>query len=855
MKLSLPTLFLAAFAMSSSLSAQALVFDDARSRLPGREGRGQAGTLADVDGDGLLDVIRATAEGLDVLRQDRAGGFQRGRGPIALGLPPTAAVVSLCTGKLRPGAVLPDIVVGVTGADSLLFRNDGSGGFAQQVPSPLPRPVGFNGATTQVLVADLDGVVGDDVLVLHDGAQPQLFLLQATGGFVDRGRGYFPAGFLPQSPAAVVSDFTGDGLLDLVLIRRALNALPILLVSQAGARFSVSVGAFSTTPFPATVIAAGDVTRDGVADVVLGTAVAAGSGVVVLANNGRGAFAAGPAVGFSTGGVRDLAIGPLDGVLQNDLVVLQADGQVGVSLARNGSYGSLTSALPRGSRQALVLGDLEADGDADLYVLGSDLEDGLLLGDGSGDFLATEEVTMPATVLANHALVALVDATGEGDPDVIGFDSRGDPISLVNDGSARFRQSPGLVPSFASVVRDVAPLAAAGPGSADLLVLGSRSGVARIGIHVLVRQGGRLTDETASRWPNSIALGIAAMAAADMVRGTVATTGYDDVVAVDDSGGLLLFVNQGGVFSVQPAFGFGTVSGAVQVLLGRVDADPWLDVVVLRQNAPPAVFLRQPAGSYRAIPQPNLGPIQARQGVLADATGDGITDLLVVARSSTASLLLLQGAGDGTFVDRSGQAPGPPPAGLTSVTALGGPLPWRPDALVLSSDREPDVLLVRQGALWSSPQRLPCRGSRATERVLVGDVDVDGDPDLVMVRSSSLPRVLFHQRLQLQSLGVAQLGRPALVRLTAPHLGVAALFVGPRAARLPLPPFGLLRLDPVGLAELLQFPVPASGVVDVSLLTSAAWPEFELPMQVGYLDAIANELVFSNLEHLTFVRR
>jgi hypothetical protein len=64
-----------------------------------------------------------------------------------------------------------------------------------------------------------------------------------------------------------------------------------------------------------------------------------------------------------------------------------------------------------------------------------------------------------------------------------------------------------------------------------------------------------------------------------------------------------------------------------------------------------------------------------------------------------------------------------------------------------------------------------------------------------------------------------------------------------------------LRIDPSALAQLALIPVPASGVVDVSLPTSAAWPEFELPMQVGYLDAIANELVFSNLEHLTFARR
>ena len=115
--------------------------------------------------------------------------------------------------------------------------------------------------------------------------------------------------------------------------------------------------------------------------------------------------------------------------------------------------------------------------------------------------------------------------------------------------------------------------------------------------------------------------------------------------------------------------------------------------------------------------------------------------------------------------------------------------------------------------------------------------------------------MLFHRHLQLQSLGLAQLGRPARLRFVAPNIGVAALFAGVRSTRLPVPPFGLLRLDPIGLIELIQLPVPPGGVVDVTFPTSLAWPEFELPMQVGYLDAIANQLALSNLEHLTLVRR
>jgi hypothetical protein len=185
----------------------------------------------------------------------------------------------------------------------------------------------------------------------------------------------------------------------------------------------------------------------------------------------------------------------------------------------------------------------------------------------------------------------------------------------------------------------------------------------------------------------------------------------------------------------------------------------------------------------------------------------------------------------------------------------GGPAPLPPAALVLTSDREPDVLFVRQAPGWTAAGRLPCRGSRGTTGALVGDLDLDGDDDLVMVRASSLPRILFAQRLQLQSLGVAQLGRPAGLRLRARHPGVAALLVGQRPARLPLPPFGLLRLEPAGLSQLALLPVPAGGAVDLTLPTAASWPELELALQAGYLDVVANAVTLTNLEHLTLARR
>jgi hypothetical protein len=83
-------LVLAALGLGLVARAQPPAFGDERPRLPGREGEGSACGLADVDGDGALDVIRVTPEGLDVLVQDRAGKLRRPGAPVPLWLPPPA---------------------------------------------------------------------------------------------------------------------------------------------------------------------------------------------------------------------------------------------------------------------------------------------------------------------------------------------------------------------------------------------------------------------------------------------------------------------------------------------------------------------------------------------------------------------------------------------------------------------------------------------------------------------------------------------------------------------------------------------------------------------------------------------
>jgi hypothetical protein len=835
---------LLAAACCAVASAQVPAFGDDRVRLPGRSGPATAQALADVDGDGLIDVLRATGRRLEVLRQTGSGAFADVQGALPLALPAGATVVSIATGRFAPGTLPPDLVVGVSGGDSLVFDNDGTGLFAPRVPSPLPRPSGFSGATTQVLVGDVDGNTTDDVVVLHDSAAPQVFLQALTGAFLEQGQQFFPPGFFPQSPVGVLADLDGSGLPDLVVVRRGVAALPILMSNAGGTSFLVQANAFAgVTPWAATGIRAGDATRDGVTDLLLVSSLP-GGGLRVLGNTGAGAFTDVPLPALSVAPMLDVAVGRLDADPDADLALLRGDGSVGVVFAQGGGFGAPVELLPAASRRALEAADLETDGDLDLYVAGAVSEDELLLGAGAGAFAATESITAPIGLLADPHHLALFDATGEGDPDIVGYAGAGAPVALANDGAARFHPAPNLLPSLRlATVLAVTPMTLQ-PGTTALAVLGTSITTGRGGVYLLVSQGGVMVEQTNPRFP-IVLHDLAAFAVGDVVTGAPGTLGCDDIVAVDTSGDLHLFRSQSGVFTELAAFGGANVTAAARVLLGRVNGDAALDVVVVRQTGAPQVFLQLGAGQFQAAPQ-TAGSYPSKRGLLTDVTGDGIADLLLVASQGPVPLFFLVGAGDGAFVDGTGLAPAPLPPNLASVTALGGSDTQQPDALIFGSRTEADVAFHRQGGSFSLRTTLPERGSQDTDAVLAGDLDLDGDRDLVVCRNGALPRVMLEQSFQLVAGGLTQVGRHSVISLRVPEPGAAAVFIGVQTARLPFA-FGVLRLDPSLILQLLSLPVAPPGF-DLDVPTASTWPVFDLPLQTGFVNNAGTRVVLGNLE-------
>ncbi len=291
-----------------------------------------------------------------------------------------------------------DVVVAESGAArAALLLNDGRGGLVPgAMPSSGPMP-------SDVRLVDVDGDGDLDVaLPNHETSDVTVLRNDGHAGFTAT---TLATGSRPHVHGVAAADLDGDGAIDLALDSADDDTVRVLFGSAAPAR------AIHACPLPYYKLGAGDVSGDGVADllvpcqrsrslVVLGAsgpgmlaraadvplpeqpwvAIAGdldGDGraeivlvletsVAVLRGDVASGFVAVPGSPFSVPGATEIAIGDLDGDGAGDLAVGAWDAsQVVVFLGR--SFARRT--LPSGRRPVgLAIADLDGDGRGELVA-------------------------------------------------------------------------------------------------------------------------------------------------------------------------------------------------------------------------------------------------------------------------------------------------------------------------------------------------------------------------------------------------------------------------------------------------------------------------------------------------------
>jgi hypothetical protein len=238
-------------------------------KLPAAADRTYSAALADLNGDGSLDlaVSNDRPDRKVIYLNDGRGNF-RTAGTFGRSEWPTRYItVADLNGDGRA-----DIIAANRSSNpakpvaSYVCLNDGKGGFPTEIPLPTQ-------SATIIVAADLDGDGKIDLFVPHrDGGQSLIFWNDGTGIFAAA-----PMPFGPKKStvrAAVAAELDGDGIMDLVIGDAKTGLFIYRGKGQRSFEEPFPLGEKSGAPYSIGVL---DMNRDGTPDLVVGRQEARGT--------------------------------------------------------------------------------------------------------------------------------------------------------------------------------------------------------------------------------------------------------------------------------------------------------------------------------------------------------------------------------------------------------------------------------------------------------------------------------------------------------------------------------------------------------------------------------------------------
>ncbi len=681
--------------------------------------------LGDLDRDGRLDAV-VTHELGDTV------GVYRGNGSGGL-LPPVSTAVAV-----RPLAVAVedldedgwlDVVVvsagGPAGSSApgtlTLLRNRRDGTLSLSAVKAL-------GAGARALVvADLDADGRLDLATANEGDLSLSILLGLGGGsFADAQRLPLPtpaSGAAPAPYALVAADFShaAPGL-ELAVALRQRSSLQ-LFARDASGQYE-ALGATSTPSNLPAYLAAGDFDGDGHADLAIGTDNTTSITVFIQPGRGDGTFGLAQRLMLPRAPGALLAQ-DLDGDGDLDLAVAphaaQAHQTAPIHVFRNagdGTFAPSEAVAAAGGAGAMVAGDLDGDGVADLLLTHARLDSlGVARTGASGRFLTPQR----HAVSGNLDEVRLVDLNRDGRLDVLAYSATSGGLRvLLNAGEGRFEPARSISTAVSALaVGDVNR-----DGIPDVVTVSTNTNTAAVWPGDGAGNFTLLTSFSGGQQPSAVAID-------DFDR-----DGKADLLIIPFNGAPALHRGNGNGSFAAPTSLVRSAAFAVEDLeTGDWDRDGWADFALVGRSSAPNGALY--TGLRNLSPTVNTfssyQPGGAAGGLsysleVGDFDGDGAMELVTANLGNGPGLSLLRPYPDGsfreaqvvTFLDRPGES------SLASCDRFGT---GRREVLsAVMAERTLHAFWVGVSGLVPSASWASGEDARA---ITCGDLDGDGRLDVV----------------------------------------------------------------------------------------------------------------------------
>jgi hypothetical protein len=286
--------------------------------LPNMPDRSYSAPLADLNGDGSLDMVISndTPDPKVVMLNDGKGNF-RLAGTFGNPKWPTRNVV---LADLN-GDEFPDITVANRPGPAQVCFNDGKAHFQCKAFAKE--------TSSTILAGDMNGDGAIDLLVAcRDDCQSVVYLNDGKGGFPTK----VPFGPAKSSTRAIaIADFDGDGKLDIAACHEE-DGLYVYFNLGAG-KFSAGVKIADKNALPYSMIAA-DLNKDGHPEIIVGYVEAQGA---IYWNDGAGKKFQRAPFGDAKGAIYGMAVADLDGDGFVDIVAARSDAPSFVIFSKPGT--------------------------------------------------------------------------------------------------------------------------------------------------------------------------------------------------------------------------------------------------------------------------------------------------------------------------------------------------------------------------------------------------------------------------------------------------------------------------------------------------------------------------------------